>query len=325
MWRIVLYAVLGASYLPVDHAVAQSAPAYPSKQVRWVVAFAAGGPVDVLSRALAETLAQRWGQAVIVDNRSGAGGTIGADLVAKAPADGYTLMTGHVGTHAIAAGLYRNLPYDPVRDFTPITLIASNSFVLLVNPSVPAKTVKELIALAKARPGQLNYASAGNGGPTHLVAELFKTMAGVNIVHVSYKGSTATLTDLIAGQVQIMFSNPLTPMPYVRAGKLRAFGISSAKRSPQLPDLPTIAESGLPGFDVAAWYGVLAPAGLPRPLLSKLNAEIAQILVLPEMLERFVAQGIDLISSTPEQFAELIKSDIVRWRKVVIDAGAEPD
>ena len=317
--------VVIAGPLLVSDAFAQSAPAYPVKPVRWVVAFAAGGPVDGLSRAVAQKLAQRWGQPVIIDNRSGAGGTLGADLVAKAAPDGYTLMTGHVGTHAINATLYRNLPYDPVRDFTPVTLIASNAFLLLVNPSLPARSVKELITLAKARPGQLNYASAGIGGPTHLVPEIFKSMAGINIVHVSYKGSTPALTDLISGQVHIMFSNPLTPMPYVRAGRLRALGISTAQRSPALPDIPTIAESGLPGFDVSAWYGVLAPAGLPRPLLTKLNAEIVQVLKLPEMQERFVAQGIDLVSSTPQQFEELIKSDIVRWRKVVIAAGAKPD
>lgn len=323
--RIQPYAVLVASHLLVSYGFAQSAPAYPNKPVRWIVAFAAGGPVDVLSRAVAEKLVQRWGQPVIIDNRSGAGGSLGADLVAKAAPDGYTLMTGHVGTHAINATLYRNLPYDPVRDFTPVTLIASNAFLLLVNPSLPARSVKELITLAKARPGQLNYASAGIGGPTHLVPEIFKSMAGINIVHVSYKGSTPALTDLISGQVHIMFSNPLTPMPYVRAGRLRALGISTAQRSPALPDIPTIAESGLPEFDVSAWYGVLAPAGLPRPLLTKLNAEIVQVLKLPEMQERFVAQGIDLVSSTPQQFEELIKSDIVRWRKVVIAAGAKPD
>jgi tripartite-type tricarboxylate transporter receptor subunit TctC len=323
--RIRPYAALVASHLLVSCAFAQSAPAYPSKPVRWVVAFAAGGPVDVLSRAVAEKLAQRWGQPVIIDNRSGAGGTLGADLAAKAAPDGYTLMTGHVGTHAINATLYRNLPYDPVRDFTPVTLIAYMPFVLLTHPAVPANNAKELIALAKARPGQLNYASAGNGGPTHLIPELFKTMAGINIVHVSYKGNTAALTDLVAGQVQMMFSNLLTSMPFVRIGKLRAIGISTAKRSSQVPLLPSIAESGLPGFDVKAWYGVLAPAGLPKSLLARLNAEIAQTLALPDMQARFVPQGIDLASSTSEHFAELIESEVVRWRKIVNDAGAVPE
>jgi tripartite-type tricarboxylate transporter receptor subunit TctC len=317
--------VVIAGPLLVSDAFAQSAPAYPGKPVRWVVAFAAGGPVDVLSRAVAEKLAQRWGQPVIIDNRSGAGGALGADLVAKAAPDGYTLMTGHVGTHAINATLYRKLSYDPVRDFTPITLIAYMPFVLLTHPAVPAKTAKELIALAKARPGQLNYASAGIGGPTHLIPELFKTMAGINVVHVSYKGNTAALTDLVAGQVQMMFSNLLTSIPFVRVGKLRAIGISTAKRSPQAPDLPAIAESGLPGFDVTAWYGVLAPAGLPGPLLARLNAEIAQTLALSEMRERFVPQGIDLTSSTPQHFAELIKSELPKWRKIVNDAGAVPE
>ncbi len=317
--------VVIAGPLLVSGAFAQSAPAYPVKPVRWVGAFAAGGPVDGLSRAVAQKLAQRWGQPVIIDNRSGAGGTLGADLVAKAAPDGHTLMTGHVGTHAINAALYRKLSYDPVRDFTPISLIAYMPFVLLTHPAVPAKNAGELIALAKARPGQLNYASAGIGGPTHLIPELFKTMARINVVHVSYKGNTAALTDLVSGQVQMMFSNLLTSMPFVRVGKLRAIGISTAKRSPQLPDLPAIAESGPPGFDVTAWYGVLAPAGLPGPLLERLNAEIAQTLGLPEMRERFVPQGIDLTSSTPQHFAELIKSELPKWRKVVNDAGAVPE
>jgi tripartite-type tricarboxylate transporter receptor subunit TctC len=313
------------SVLVGGDALSQPVSAYPNKQIRWVVAFAPGGPVDILSRAIAEKLSQHWGQSVIIDNRAGAGGTIGAEIVAKAPPDGYTMMTGHVGTHAINATLYHNLAYDPVRDFTPVTLISYMPFVLLVHPSVPASNVRDLIVLAKSRRGELNYASAGNGGPTHLIPEWFKTAAGVKIVHVSYKGNTAALTDLISGQVQIMFSNLLTSMPYVRMGKLRALAISSAKRSPQEPALPTISESGLPGFNVVAWYGVLGPAGLAPPLVAKLNTEIAQILMQPEMQERFVAQGIDLVSSTPEQFRELIKAEIVKWRKIVNDAGAQPE
>ena len=298
---------------------------YPSRPVRWIVPFAPSGPTDLMSRAVAEKLSQRLGQQFVVDNRPGAGGNIGAELVSKSAADGYTLMIGHVGTHAINSSLYPRIGFDPIRDFTPVTLIATLPLALIIHPSVPAKNVSELIAYAKVRPGQLNFASAGNGGPTHLTGELFKTSAHIEIVHVPYKGNAAALLDLIAGRVQMMFSNMLTSMPHVRAGKLRAIAISSARRSPQAPDLPTVAESGLPGFSAVPWYGVLGPAGLPRPLVSKLNTEIAHALAQHDMQERFVAQGIDLQSSTPDQFGALIKSEIVKWRKVVRDAGAKVD
>ncbi|HEY0336645.1 MAG TPA: tripartite tricarboxylate transporter substrate binding protein [Burkholderiales bacterium] len=278
-----------------------------------------------MSRAVAEKLSQRLGQQFVLDNRSGAGGNIGAEVVSKSAPDGYTLMIGHVGTHAINVTLYPSVGFDPVRDFTPITLIATLPLALVIHPAVPAKDVKELIAYAKAHPGQLNFASAGNGGPTHLAGELLKSSALIDIVHVPYKGNAAALLDLVAGRVQIMFSNMLTSMPHVRAGKLRAIGISSVRRSPQAPDLPTIAESGLPGFSAVPWYGVLGPAGLPRPIVGKLNSEITRALAQPDMQERFVAQGIDLQSSSPEQFGALIKSEVVKWRKVVRDAGAKVD
>jgi tripartite-type tricarboxylate transporter receptor subunit TctC len=304
---------------------AQNPADYPNRPVRWIVPFAPSGPTDLMSRAVAEKLSQRFGQPFVVDNRAGAGGNIGAEVVSKSAPDGYTLMIGHVGTHAINATLYPKLAFDPVADFTPITLLATLPLALVIHPSVPAKDVKELIAYAKARPGQLNFASAGNGGPTHLTGELLKTSAGIDIVHVPYKGNAAALLDLVGGRVQMMFSNMLTSMPHVRAGKLKAIGISSAKRSPQAPELPTIAESGLPGFSAVRWYGVLGPAGMPRPLVNRLNAEIARAVSQPDMGERFVAQGIDLQSGTPEQFAALIKSEVVKWRKVVRDAGARVD
>jgi tripartite-type tricarboxylate transporter receptor subunit TctC len=314
--------VLCALLAGAAHANAQS---YPSRPVRWIVPFAPSGPTDLMSRAVAEKISQRLGQPFVVDNRPGAGGNIGAEVVAKSAPDGYTLMIGHVGTHAINATLYPKLAFDPVRDFTPITLIATLPLALVVHPSVPAKDVKELIAYAKAKPGQLNFASAGNGGPTHLTGELLKTSAGIDIVHIPFKGNAAALTDLIAGRVHMMFSNMLTSMPHVRAGKLRAIGISSAKRTPQAPELPTVAESGLAGFSAVPWYGVLGPAALPKAITSKLNAEISRAIALPDMHERFVAQGIDLQSSTPEQFAALIKSELSKWRKVVRDAGAKVD
>jgi len=278
-----------------------------------------------MSRAVAEKLTQRLGQQFVVDNRAGAGGNIGAEVVAKSAPDGYTLMIGHVGTHAINATLYPKIGFDAVKDFTPITLIATLPLALVVNPSVPAKDVKELIAYAKSRPGYLNFASAGNGGPTHLTGELLKTSAGIDIVHVPYKGNAAALLDLIAGRAHMMFSNLLTSMPHVRAGKLRAIGISSAKRSPQAPELPTVAESGVAGFSAVPWYGVLGPAGMSKNIVSRLNTEIARALAQPDMNERFVAQGVDLQSSTPEQFSALIRTELVKWRKVVKEAGAKVD
>ena len=306
-------------------AVTAHAQTYPIRPVRWVVPFAPGGPTDIMSRAIGEKLGQRLGQQFVVDNRGGAGGGIGAEIVARAPADGYTIMIGHVGTHAINLALYKSVPYDPIRDFTPISLLATLPLALVVHPSVPASNVKDLIALAQRRPGELNFASAGNGGPTHLTSEVLKSMTRVNIVHVPFKGNAQALTELISGRVQMMFSNLLTSMPHVRAGKLRAIAISTAKRSLQAPDLPTVAESGVPGFDVTPWYGVLGPAALPRAITTRLNAEVADIINAPDMRERFVAQGVDLAASTPEQFAALIKAEVPRWRKIVQDSGAKVD
>jgi tripartite-type tricarboxylate transporter receptor subunit TctC len=324
VWRGVLafcFCVLFSSSsngaAPVEH--------YPNRPVRWIVPFAPSGPTDLMSRAVAEKLSQRLGQQFVVDNRPGAGGNIGAEVVSKSAPDGYTLMIGHVGTHAINVSLYPKVGFDPVRDFTPITLIATLPLALVVHPSLPARNVKELIEYARTHPGALNFASAGNGGPTHLTGELFKSSAGIDIVHVPYKGNAAALLDLVAGRVQMMFSNMLTSMPHVRAGKLRAIAISSAKRSPQAPELPTVAESGLPGFSAVPWYGVLGPAALPRDIVARINSEIARALAQPDMQERFVAQGIDLQSSTPEQFGALIRSEVQKWRKVVRESGAKID
>ncbi|HET7159973.1 MAG TPA: tripartite tricarboxylate transporter substrate binding protein, partial [Burkholderiales bacterium] len=261
----------------------------------------------------------------VVDNRPGAGGNIGAEVVSKSAPDGYTLMIGHVGTHAINATLYPKLAFDPVQDFSAITLIATLPLALVVHPSVAAKDVKDLIAYAKAHPGKLNFASAGNGGPTHLTGELLKASAGIDIVHVPYKGNAAALLDLTAGRVQMMFSNLLTSMPHVRAGKLRAIAISSPQRTPQAPELPTVAESGVPGFSSVPWYGVLGPARMPRAIIDKLNSEIARSLAQPDIKERFVSQGIGMQASTPEQFGALIKTELVKWRKVVRDSGAKVD
>jgi tripartite-type tricarboxylate transporter receptor subunit TctC len=316
--------LIAGSFSPMLHAQGD-ATNYPNRPVRWIVPFAPSGPTDLMSRAVAEKLSQRLGQPFVVDNRPGAGGNIGAEVVSKSAPDGYTLMIGHVGTHAINATLYPKLAFDPVRDFTPITLIATLPLALVVNASLPVRNVKELIAYAKANPGKLNFASAGNGGPTHLTGELLKSSARIDIVHVPYKGNAAALTDLVAGRVQMMFSNMLTAMPHVRAGKLRALAVSSPKRSPQAPDLPTIAESGVPGFNSVPWYGALGPARLPKSIVTKLHDAIAAAIAQPDMRERFVAQGIDLQSSTPEEFGALIRSELVKWRTVVRQAGAKVD
>lgn len=313
------------TFLALPASPSQAQQNYPSRPVRWVVPFAPGGPTDIMSRAIGERLGQRLGQQFVVDNRGGAGGNIGAEIVARAPADGYTIMIGHVGTHAINLALYKSVPYDPVRDFTPISLLATLPLALVINPAVPASNVKELIALAHRRPGELNFGSAGNGGPTHLSTEVLKSMTKTNIVHVPYKGNAQALTELIGGRVHMMFSNLLTSMPHMRSGRLRAIAVSTAKRSPQAPDLPTVAESGVPGFDVTPWYGALGPAQLPGAITQRLTSEIAAILKTPEMHDRFVAQGVDLASSTPQEFLALITSEVPRWRKIVVDSGAKVD
>jgi len=305
--------------------LACGAQEYPSRPIRYIVPFAPGGPTDIMSRAIAEKVAAAWGQPVVVDNRGGAGGGLGAEAVARAAPDGYTVMIGHVGTHAINLALYKKVNYDPIRDFQPVSLLATLPLALVVNAGFPPRSVKEVIALAKAKPGTINFASAGNGGPTHLAGEMFKSLAVIDLVHVPYKGNAAALTELVGGQVQMMFSNLLTSGPHVRTGRLRALAVSTGKRSPQAPELPTMAEAGVPGYDVTPWYGVLAPAGTPRPVVMKWNGEIARILALPEMKERFVAQGVDLASSSPEAFGELIRAEIPKWRKVVLDSGAKVD
>ncbi|MBI3936971.1 MAG: tripartite tricarboxylate transporter substrate binding protein [Betaproteobacteria bacterium] len=298
---------------------------YPTKPIRLIVPFPPGGTTDVVARVIAQKLTENWSQQVVVDNRPGAGGIIGTELAAKAPADGYTLLLGSITTHAVNPSLYKKLPFDPLRDFAPVSLAVSTPQVLVVHPSVAAKSVKELIALAKAKPGQLNYASAGTGTSPHLTFELFKSMAGVNLVHVPYKGTGPAITDLIGGQVQTMITGVVALYPHIKAGKLRALGATSAKRVAALPDVPTIAESGVPGFDVASWFGVFAPAGTPKPVVTRLNAEIVKILAVPELRRKLAAQGADPATNTPEQFAAYVKSELARWGKVVQATGARVD
>jgi tripartite-type tricarboxylate transporter receptor subunit TctC len=301
------------------------APAYPTRPIRLVVPFPPGGATDILAREVAKHLTDAWGQSVVVDNRPGAGGNIGSELVAKAAPDGYTLEMGTVGTHAINASLYSKMPYDHVKDFVPVILVAGVPNVLEVNPSVPVNSVQELIAYAKANPNKLNFASSGSGTSIHLSGELFKVMAGVQMTHVPYKGSAPALQDLLGGQVQLMFDNLPPSLPQIKAGKLRALAVTSATRAPALPDVPTVAEAGLPGFEASSWFGVLAPAGTPPDIVTKLNAEIAKWLTSPEAKEKLAGVGANIAGGTPEDFARHIQAETAKWAKVVKESGAKVD
>ena len=303
---------------PVIPAQAQN---YPAKPIRLVVPFAPGGPMDILSRAIGERLTARFGQQVVVDNRGGASGTIGTEIVSRAAPDGYTLLAGHSGTHVVNISLFRKLGYDPIKDFAPITLTATLPMALVIHSSVPARSVAELIALAKARPGQINFATASSGGPTHMSAVLFKTTAGINIVHIPYNGNAAALNDLMAGRVQMMFSNLLTSVPLARSGKLRLLAVSTGKRTQQAPEIPAISET-VPGYDYTPWFAMFAPARTPKAIILLLNAEIKHALQSREMQQRFSKRAIDLVTSTPGELGALIRTEIPKWRKVVKDSGA---
>jgi len=302
-----------------------SAQPYPTKPIRIVVPFPAGGTTDVLARAAAQKLAETLGQPAVVDNRPGAGGNIGAELVAKSAPDGYTLLMGTVGTHAINPGLYPKLPYDHVKDFAPVILVAGVPNVLVINPALPVNSVPELIAYAKANPGKLNFASSGNGTSIHLSAELFKTMAGVQMTHVPYKGSAPALQDLVGGQVQLMFDNLPSSLALIKGGKLKALAVTSGARAAALPDVPTLAESGLPGFEASSWFGLLAPTGTPSSVIAKLNGEIAKWLATPEAKEKLLAQGANAAGGTAEEFAQFIAAETAKWQKVVKESGAKVD
>ena len=316
----VLRTLLTALLLPACIAHAQ----WPNKPVRFVVPFPAGGSTDVVGRILAEHLRQSLGQAFVIDNRAGAGGTTGSDVVAKAAPDGYTMLIGTSSTHAIASSLYGKLPYDQVRDFVPVTLLGSATILLVVHPSVAAKSVPELIALAKAKPAALNFASSGNGGVSHLTGEYFKALAGIEMQHVPYKGDTPMITDLVAGRVSLAFGTAVAFLPYVQKGTLHALAVTNAKPSPVAPGLPTVAET-LPGFEALQWFGILMPAGTPPDIVAKLNAETVKILRLPEVRERFQAMGIEIVGNSPEQFAAFMRSETAKWGKIVKASGAKID
>ncbi|HTO50165.1 MAG TPA: tripartite tricarboxylate transporter substrate binding protein [Burkholderiales bacterium] len=298
---------------------------YPNKPVRMVVGFPPGQATDIVARAVAQKLTESLGQSVFVDNRPGAAGIIGTEVAIKAGGDGYTLLMSSSGPLAVNPGLYAKLPYDPLRDLAPITLVASVPLFLVAHPSLPANNVPELIALAKQRPGEINYASGGSGVTNHLVMEMFKSAAGVNLVHVPYKGGPPALTDLIAGQVSVMFETGPGALPHVRSGKLKALATGGARRSVAMPELATVAEQGIAGFDGVAWIGFVAPAGTPRAIVDRLNEETVKILALPDVRERFVSQGAEPVGNSPGEFAAYIKAEIAKWGKVIRESGAKVD
>jgi len=309
-----------AALAPAQWAVAQS---YPTKPIRWIVTYPPGGPTDVVARAIGAKLTEAWGQQIIIDNRAGAGGMIGTELGARAAPDGYTLLFGTSAGMTINPALQSKLPYDPVKDFAPVSLLVINPQLLVLNPTVPANSVKELVALAKAKPGQLNYASVGQGSPNHLGMELLKALTGTNIVHVPYKGTGPAITDLLGGQVQLMFNSMPTVLPLVRSGKLRALAVGSTQRISAIADIPTVAESGVPGFENVTWYGMFAPAKTPREIVNKLNAQVVRILAEPDMAQRLSSQGAEPRSSTPDELAKFMRVEFERWAKVIKSAGVK--
>jgi len=318
MRRIWPATALISSLLLCATALAQD---YPAKPLRFIVPFPPGGGNDTVARAIAQQMGPALGQPVVVDNRPGAGGSIGAELAAKAPADGYTLFLAGVGSHAVNPNFHAKLPYDPVRDFAPITLVASAPAVLVIYPAVPVRNIAEFTSYARANPGKLNYASNGNGSAAQLAAAMYESMAGVRMVHVPYKGIAQALTDLLSGEVQLMFGTVVGLAPHIQAGKLRALAVTTVKRSTLLPDVPTLAESGLPDYQSGSWYGVMAPAGTPRPIIDRLHRTIVKALQQPDVVQRLGAEGAEVIGSTPEEFAAHLKTELARVAAVVRASG----
>jgi len=301
-----------------------AATGFPDKPLRIVVTFTTGGAPDTLARILSDKLSTAWGQPVIVDNKPGAGGNTGADFVAKAAPDGYTIVVGTVGTHSINPALYSKMPYDAVKDFAPITLLATTPNMLVVNNDVPATNLKDFIALGK-KEGKMTFASSGSGTSIHVSGELFKTMTGIDMVHIPYKGRATAIPDVLGGRVTMMFDNMPSSLPLVREGKLRALGVTSSVRSPAAPEIPTIAESGLPAFDAVSWFALFAPANTPKPIIDKWQLEVRRILKLPDVAKRLADAGLDAVGGTPEELAAYQKSELTKWAKVVKDSGAKAD
>ena len=320
MKTVVLLVLAAAALASAGHTAAQSPRDYPSRPIRLVLPASPGGPVDVIGRTMSAGLAEALGQQIVIDNRAGAGGIIGAEIVVNANPDGYTLMFAHSGPLAIEAALHSKLSYSPVKDFTPVSLVAASPYVLIVNASSPAKSVKDVIALAKAQPGKLHFGSGGVGTGLHMSGELLKLAAGINMTHVPYKGAGPGMTALLAGEINLMFNGVSAALPQVKAGKIRALAISTAQRSPLLPELPTVAESGLK-YETSGWYAMVAPAQTPRSVTGRLQSQLAKALGTPEMKERLASQGIDGIASTPEQLAQHLRVELDKWTAVVKAAG----
>jgi tripartite-type tricarboxylate transporter receptor subunit TctC len=302
---------------------AAAAQAWPAKPVRLIVPAPPGSAPDFLSRLIAPKLNDLWGQPIVIDNVLGAGGNIGTDRVAKAPADGYTLLFNTIGPIGVNISMYKDLPYDPQKDLAPITLVAKVPNVLAVHPSVPVKSVKELIAYARANPGKLRYGSPGSGTSPHLSAELLKTMTDINMLHIPYKSSAQMTTDLLGGQVELIFHNAPVLLPHVKSGAIRGLGVTSASRQPSAPELPTIAEAGVPGFEVTAWFGFMAPGATPQPIISRVHADVVKVLAMPDIRERMLPQAAEPIGSTPQEYAAFIAAEIAKWAKVVKKSGAK--
>ena len=294
-----------------------AAEGYPTKPIRFLVPYPPGGSTDPIVRVIGQHLSEAWGQQVVVDNRGGAGGNMATDTVAKAPADGYTLLLGTVSTISINPSLYAKLPFDPVKDLQAVSLVASGLYLLATNPGFPAASVKDLVAVAKSKPGQINYASGGAGSAPHLAMELLKQMAGIDVTHIPYKGTGPALTDVIAGHVPMLFGSAVSILPLAKAGRVKVLAMTGKQRSKAMPDIPTVAEAGYPGFEVDSWYGVLVPARTPRPVVAALHKEIARIVDSPDVRSRFTALGLEAVGNTPEEFAQIIKHDLTRWARVV--------
>ena len=316
---------LAFSVLGMVIAAASGAQNYPVKPIRLVSPYPPGGANDILARIIGQKLGENLGQQIVIENRGGATGNIGAEYVAKAAPDGYTILMGQASNLTINVSLMSKMPYDPVRDLAPVTLVATTPNLLVVHPSLPVRTVKDLVALAKAKPGSVNYASSGSGSAGHLAGELFKRVAHIDMVHIPYKGAAPALTDVVAGQAQIYFTSPISATPFVKGGRLRMVAVTSLKRSPSLPDIPTVAESGYPDIDVVSWWGILTPAGVPKEIIAKLHTEIVRVLALPEIKTKFADQGADVASDTPEHFAAYIKTEIAKWAKLIKELGVKSE
>lgn len=301
------------------------AQAYPAKPVRWIVPYAAGGSADTRARQVAQELTKLWGQPIVIENRPGAGAVPGTDFVTKAAPDGYTIGMGNLAPLAVSPALFKTLPYDPIKDVAPIVLLERGPLVLMVNVSLPVTSVAELTSLAKAKPGTLSFASSGNGGSHHLSGEMYKAMAGIDIVHIPYKGGAPAASDLIGGHVSMMFELMYSAMPALKSGKVRPLAVTSAQRLPVLPDVPTMAEAGLPGFESSNWQGIIAPAATPRAIVSKINADTVAVLGMPEVRDKIIAQGNQVGGGTPEEFGALIRAETAKWGKVVREAGVRAD